>query len=190
MTWTIQIPHRSRDESLTAVGGHVRVLPGDDREVARQVVLGAYADGLATAGDLLDRLRTMTAAERRATLDKARGELGLESTDVIDTRRSRTNPLVLGPAPLTPTTELVPLPGGGYAERPLNPSRWTIGPSGQVIDVGMAEADAARQQATEESRRRQLEAMAAERTVDADAHAAHVRAEHERIRAELPPHLR
>src|SRR5829696_3249674 len=51
--WTIQVPHRDRDESLATVAGHARRLPGDDAAVTREIVLRAELAGHATAGDLI-----------------------------------------------------------------------------------------------------------------------------------------
>lgn len=87
--WALQIPHRDRGESLIDVASHCRRLDGDDRAVARTIVLDAAVDGLRTAGDLLDRLEGMTAGERRDLLDRARVESGLPPTaDVEAVERS------------------------------------------------------------------------------------------------------
>ncbi|HYN91135.1 MAG TPA: hypothetical protein VER75_04370, partial [Thermoleophilaceae bacterium] len=71
MTWTIAVPFRSRDEPLSAVGDAARraFSTDEDRAVARQLVLGAAADGVATVGGLLDKLEKLGPAQRRSLLD-------------------------------------------------------------------------------------------------------------------------
>ena len=81
MSWSISIPFVSRSDSLPAVADAARALPeGDDRAVARQIVLRGMTSGMTTAGDLVDRLAAMSPAERRALLDQARVGAGLPST--------------------------------------------------------------------------------------------------------------
>lgn len=88
--WTIQIPFRSRSDSLSDVA-NARLLPGtdEDRETVLNLVLQARLDGLATAGDLLNRLDAMAPGQRRQLLDRARAEAGLESTGEADARKQR-----------------------------------------------------------------------------------------------------
>jgi len=84
--WTIKLPHRHRDEPLSVTAGHCRRLPAEDRETARAIVIDAATGGLRTAGQLIDRLQGMDAHERRALLDRARAEVGLEPTADVDAR--------------------------------------------------------------------------------------------------------
>ena len=87
MSWTIRIPHRSRDESLIDVASHARTLGPDEGPVTRQLVIQARLDGVATtAGELLDHLEQLEPSERRALLDQARAAAGREPTGVVDAR--------------------------------------------------------------------------------------------------------
>jgi len=55
VNWRIQVPFRSRDDSLSDVAEAARALPAEDCAVVRQLVLGEIAGGPAkTAGELLD----------------------------------------------------------------------------------------------------------------------------------------
>jgi hypothetical protein len=56
VSWTIEIPYRRRDSSLSDVAEAARALPTpEERAVVRQLVLGEIAGGPAkTAGELLD----------------------------------------------------------------------------------------------------------------------------------------
>jgi hypothetical protein len=55
VNWRIQVPFRSRDDSLSDVAGAARVLQADEARVVRQLVLGELAGGPAKpAGELLD----------------------------------------------------------------------------------------------------------------------------------------
>jgi hypothetical protein len=88
MSWTIRIPHASRDESLVDVASHARTLGQDEGRVARQLVIQAQLDGVArTAGELLDHLEQLDPAGRRQLLDQARADAGLEPTADIDARK-------------------------------------------------------------------------------------------------------
>jgi hypothetical protein len=73
MSDVIRVPFRDRADSLADVADNARALPaGEDRAVVRGLVLNGATDGLATAGDLLDRIEAATPAERRVMLDGAR----------------------------------------------------------------------------------------------------------------------
>jgi hypothetical protein len=84
MSWTISIPHRRRSDPLSTVGELARHLPPDERATAREIVTGGVGAGLATVGDLLDRLEAASAAERRVLLDRARSSAGLPSVAEAD----------------------------------------------------------------------------------------------------------
>lgn len=85
MTWMLRVPHRRRSDSLVEVGGFARHLEGDDRAVARELVMVAATElGMDTAGELLDHLENCTPAERRELLDEARVEAGLPTTEEVD----------------------------------------------------------------------------------------------------------
>ena len=85
MSWEIRVPHRGRDESLIDTASNCRHLPEGERDVSREIVIGAMTDGVRTAGDLLDRLDSLEPAQRRQLLDHARQECGL----AVDRRRRR-----------------------------------------------------------------------------------------------------
>jgi hypothetical protein len=85
-SWRIPVPMRSRDDSLSAVGGFVRHLPDpEDRAVARHIAVDAATSrGMATAGELCDWLDGLDTASRRTVLDEARAACGLPSTDDVE----------------------------------------------------------------------------------------------------------
>ena len=90
MSDVIRVPFRDRADSLADVADNARALPaGEDRAVVRGLVLNGATDGLATAGDLLDRIEAATPAERRVMLDGARTRAGLPSLAEIDAQRAR-----------------------------------------------------------------------------------------------------
>ena len=181
--WSISIPHRHANDSLVEVAGLARHLDGDDRLVARAVALGARLDGLTTAGELLDHLEGLEPVERRALLDRARAEVGLESTIEIDWRQqfealqrtSRRQP-----------TEIHRRPDGSFHEV-APPPRFGLGASGQFVDHDQADADAAREATAAESRRRQRQAQQPDRDRDAAEARALAEARATQVRSELPP---
>lgn len=166
--WTISVPYQHRDEPLTVTAGFARHLPADDdREVARQIVLGAMVRGVRTAGELLDALSAMEPHGRRALLDEARAEVGLPST--ADADSAAPVPLQTRAFDTRPLT-LVRTEGGALVER--------------FADDHLAvEADARRRAAESEARR-------AQRNVDLAGHEEAERLRREAFRAELPAHLR
>jgi hypothetical protein len=86
----IRIAYRDRSDPLSAVVDAARALPeGDDRAVARQIVLRGMTSGMATAGDLLDELDAMSPVERRVLLDQARVGAGLPSTAEVSAAAAR-----------------------------------------------------------------------------------------------------
>jgi hypothetical protein len=89
VSWTIDVPYRTRDDGLVDVAFAGRALPDpESRAVLRELVLEATVAGDRTAGDLFDRLAKITPAERRHLLDRMRERAGLESTaDVEATRK-------------------------------------------------------------------------------------------------------
>lgn len=82
--WEIRVPHRGRDENLIDTASACRHLPEGERDVAREIVIGAMTDGLRTAGQLLDRLDSLEPGQRRQLLDHARVEAGLPSIAEVD----------------------------------------------------------------------------------------------------------
>jgi hypothetical protein len=165
--WSIHVPHRTRDDSLVDVAGLARALPADERAVTRQVAINARLDGLATAGDLLDRLQELNPAERRALLDTARAQCGLLPTHEVDVRRGAALRTL---APDSRPMQMVRTEGGALVER--------YGDTGTTAEL--------------DERRRAVERQAreAERAIDAAHQFAHRQALDERLMRELPPHLR
>jgi hypothetical protein len=61
--WAISIPHKRPGESLVDVAAHCAGLPSPEREVAREIVLQARLDGVATsAGELIDHVASLQPA--------------------------------------------------------------------------------------------------------------------------------
>ena len=185
MTWSISVPHRSRQDSLVDVAALVRHAPGrdEDRSALRQLVIQAQIDGVASsAGELIDHLASLTPGQRRAMLDAARSEIGLQSTEMVDARARLTTGV-------TPQGELRLGRDGMWREVTPEP-RWAIGSSGQPVNLDVAEAEAARHRTSDESRRRQQEAEAVQRQAEVDALREHARARRAQIERELPPQMR
>jgi len=172
VTWMISIPHKRRDEPLSATAGFARHLrPGDDREVARQIVFGAMERGVRTAGDLLDHIAALDPHERRVMLDTARQAACLPGIEEVERRERLNAPLTVPPAPATPTMELRRRADGSFYEVPIAAPRYGIGASGQLVDLNAQARDADR--AVEAA-----EALASRQAADAAG------------QRELPPHLR
>ena len=168
MSWTIEIPHRSRDESLVDTAANVRHLPADDRGVMREIVLGARLDGLRTAGELLDHVAGLEPHERRAMLDRARADCGLASTSEVDARRRAEGP--------------------HFVHIDHRPTTLHVSEGGAIVERYADEEEIA---ALDERRRAaEREARESNRASDVAAHAEHERARREQLDRELPPHLR
>ena len=207
--WALNVPHRDRDEPLTAVAAHARHLDGDDRAVARRIAIAAQLDGMQSAGELIDHLAELSPGERRGILDRARAEVGLPSTAEVEAAQPkplevrRVNGAGGFPACAAEGCNAVPMRAGvfyspgvrkwwcpaarrpGRARRPRaarlrHPSR----PAGVPIDFDPA-ADA-RDRERERSRRAQLAAQADDRRVEAAEAAASKRGERRGAPTELP----
>lgn len=90
MSWSIAVPLRRRDESLIDTAANCRALPeGEDRDVARRLILRAQLAGMKSAGELLDHVAALEPGQRRELLDDVRRELELPSTAEIDEERER-----------------------------------------------------------------------------------------------------
>jgi hypothetical protein len=89
MSWTLQIPYRSREDPLVTVVDAARELPTDEeRAVVRQLVLGEIVGGSATtAGDLLDKIEKASLPARRKMLDDARVGAGCRPPGMSSSRR-------------------------------------------------------------------------------------------------------
>ena len=84
--WKIRLPLRGRDQTIAeaiAENGNAR-LSEEDRSVALRLLLDAHARGIETTRELTEQLDAATPAQRRALLDQARQEAGLESTADIE----------------------------------------------------------------------------------------------------------
>jgi hypothetical protein len=90
----LRIPHHGDpDEPVFDVIDSLRhTLDGDDRAVAREVLIEARMEGQATIGEVLDRIESMEPSDRRALVERARERAGLESLWALeweDDRRRR-----------------------------------------------------------------------------------------------------
>jgi hypothetical protein len=88
MTWTLKVLHRFPTDMLADVGAYAHELPLDEREVTRQLAVNARLDGFLSAGEFVDHLAGLDASGRRDLLDRARADIGLEPTGVVDAREA------------------------------------------------------------------------------------------------------
>jgi hypothetical protein len=171
--WQLQIPFRSRSDTLADVAEAARELPqGESRDVARQIALGALVDGTATsAGELLDQIEKATPEQRRKMLDDARVKAGLPTTATVEAHRR---------------VEMASHAGRIKAATDHRPIRLGYSESGAIIDLNERDDDIARERAREESLRRIREDQLAVRAVDAAEKRANDEASAEWFRGELP----
>ncbi len=212
MSWSLHVAHRRRDDSLVDVAGLARTLPpGPERDVARELAVQARLDGLATAGQLIDRLEHADGAQRRRLLDRAREAAGLEPLAELE-QQERIAALRARPEPFTscaiPGCRNLPTVGPGnptlrdphvrrwhcgeheHLAQPgdMQPWRWRHAPSGgiELVDDPGEYRDAA----VRESQARQAEQDAGRRQADHEAAQAEERARIEAMDRELPASLR
>jgi hypothetical protein len=172
MTWKIQIPHRSREDSLTDVADACRELPADEAAVARELVLGCIVDGSAkSAGDLIDLLEKASPDTRRRLLDQAREKAGLKSASRIDFEQSH----ALVQQSAVSRSAYAPPPRLAYSE------------SGAIVDLAEQELEAERARAQEQRLRRVREEREAERAVEAEEFRRNEQARSEALRREVGP---
>jgi hypothetical protein len=214
--WQLHVPHRSRSDHLgVVVPALASELEGEDRDVARWLAVNAFWDlKFQTAGELLDHLEAITPAERRELLDQARADAGLEPTADVDERRRaeaatvanrmRGNPSLqrcphCDAYPLTEVGSLAETrvrrwhcPQHVHLAQPGDmddrPSPWKVTDCGTIVEVDAAEVE--RQAAAAESRRLELEAQAAQRSVEAEERRRHneaVAADVERLTPPMVP---
>lgn len=173
-------------------------------------------DGTATtAGELLDHLDALDPAARRAMLDRARADCGMDSTGAVEARERAAQPTLTrtsGDMGLQachaagcatyPTTD-----AGSW--RPVNVRRWfcpqhvdqaqpgdldpppppyRLSPSGALVPNDPVEE--AREEAAAQSRANQLAAHDATRAVEAVELVEHRAARDQAAERELPAHLR
>lgn len=89
VSYEIPVPHRDRDQTLLDAIDDLRQAPLSpaERNVAREVLINAaLQQGEHTIGELCDRLEAASPAERRAVLDRARDQLGLEPVETVIAR--------------------------------------------------------------------------------------------------------
>ena len=212
MTWSISIPHRSRQDSLVDVAAHCRHLPGqdEDRAAARQLVISARLDhGFTSAGELLDHVEALEPAQRRQLLDRARSEVGLPSTETVDAMRriqSATKPFGLitcaaeGCAATPTRLGIFYDPGvqrwrcpqhiGEALPGDMEPRRLHLRrtPSGAIVEVDPA--DDQRERTRAESHRAERAARDAEAQAEAVEMRRHEQARRAQIESELPAQMR
>ena len=210
-SWQISIPFAQRSEPLSVTAGRCRETRlGQEAPVMQELVLQARLDGLAeTAGGLLDALEGMSAQQRRALIDKARAELGLGSTEMVDVGRriqSATRPFALTKCAASGCTA-VPVGAGGVFLAP-NVQRWWCerhrhlaepgddrprrlpirrAPSGALIPD---DGDEKREAAAAATRRAEVAARDAEAQAEAVALERHAQARRAQIERELPGQMR
>ncbi len=217
MNWRIDIPYRSRSDSLNDVVMAARALPDEDCAVVRQLVLDEITGGQATtAGEMLDKLEAASPAERREMLDRARVKAGLPTTEQVDGRRkveaasaaARAQGAAQSPWQLchAESCNATPMNHLG-APIPVDVKRWfcpahrdqaaegDMAPRGSGLRIAPSGAivpvdnpsEAAKQASVAESRRVLAEAQQAERAVEAEAKRRHDEAREEETRRLLPP---
>ena len=176
MNWEIKIPYRSRAEPLADVAHHCRHLPPEDAEVARRITLAAMCAGTKTAGEVLDNLGALDAAQRRTFIDIARTRAGFKSIgDVEAGERSEV-------ASRSGRVRLAAAYG--------KPLRLAYREGGAIVDLDEVEADAAAERARAASLEARRAAQRADREADAAALAAHQQSRDDQAQRELPQHLR
>jgi hypothetical protein len=101
MSDRIRIPFRSRSQAIDAeaISDLPRMLDGEERAIARQVLLNARESGVQSVGELLDRLEAADSSERREVLDQARAAVGLETIAAREEKRERLRALRWPPPP-------------------------------------------------------------------------------------------
>jgi hypothetical protein len=214
--WTIRIPHRDSASPVTEIADSARVLPEAERDVARQLaLLLAVGHDCRTVGDALHVVETADPAARRALLDQARQRADLPTTAEVEAheRFEHANRAASARASTNSSWQLchaadcnaVPMNELGVpcetlvrrwfcpthehlaADGDMEPrgSGIRIAESGALVPVD--EGEEAREAATAESRRLQMEAQAAERAVEAESARINRQAREAELRTLLPP---
>ena len=209
--WAIRVPHRALDESLAAAAGHCHTsVLGADATVSREIILGGYLAGDRTVRDLLTRLERMDATQRRALLDAATAECGLESVEMIDAGeriRQASRPFALTMCH-APGCTAVPVAEGGVLSTP-RVKRWfcpvhvdqaepgDMEPQGFGVRYGEHgvivpddPADRHRERVAAESREHALKDRDAQAAVEAEQIRRHQQAIREQTHREIPESMR
>jgi hypothetical protein len=172
MTWTIQLPYRTKDAPVVEIAECARGLEDrSDRAVVRQLALLLAIDhNCATVGDALDLLDKSAPAERRGLLDSARTRAGLPDTaDVEEDER------------------LDAVKRSAVARgRDRRPARYAYTDCGTIVDVNQRDDEIAREHASHESSRHQREQLEAELSLEAAQQRALRDAQHVAMLAESP----
>jgi hypothetical protein len=217
--WAIRVPHRARDERLVDVASHCRHLEGDERDVMREIVIEAMTGGMRTAGELLAYVGALEPGERRALLNQARAACDLPPTSEVEAlermevasksvRNDGGYQICHGRTADHLECNAVPMTDYGVPQRvnvnrwfcaahrdqakpgdmDPRPAPWRYSESGAIVPTDPVEQ--AREAAAAESRRRQREALMADRAAEAAAISEHRDAVADQHRRELPEHLR
>lgn len=216
MSWRIAFAHRGPDQRLIDTLADQRVLPTEEREIARGILFDlATTPGIDTVGDAFDRLERMDPSERRRLLDEARIEAGLATTEEVEAQQrferacdaARLKAGKESPWQLChePTCNALPLNELGApvavsvrkwwcerhrhlaAEGDMEPRPSRLQFSPSGAIVEVDPEEEARQAAEAERRQREHEEKLAARRVEAAEHEEHERLRKEAFRAELGP---
>jgi hypothetical protein len=88
VSWRITFAHRGADQRLIDTLADQRVLPTEERKIARGILFDlATTPGIDTVGDAFDRLERMDSSERRRLLNEARIEAGLATTEEVEAQQ-------------------------------------------------------------------------------------------------------
>jgi hypothetical protein len=123
MTWSLQIPHRSRADSIADLGSNARALKSDDRAVVRTLALLAGSCGMRTVGEVLDVLKDLEHDQRRIALDRLRTKSGLATATAVDTER-RIKETRMHTVGGSDPPQVVPCAADGCQAVPLHPVTW------------------------------------------------------------------
>lgn len=87
MSWSIDVPHRGRDQTVIDALFDVRYVEDpESRAVTRALLEEAAESGTRSIGEFLDRIDRLDDAGRRRLLDEGRAACGLESTADVAAR--------------------------------------------------------------------------------------------------------
>jgi hypothetical protein len=184
VTWRLALPVDRANEPLTirkALELSAYVTDADDRVVTRELMLlmheiGERVGGQLGLGDWSEILeKDLSPAQRKGLISRMRRRAGLESVEEIEAAEHYTS---------------VQRNALARAANDTRPMRLVYSPSGAIIDANDAEDEAARQRAAAASLAAQRQAEQAQRDVEAEARRQHEAAQAERLRAELPDHLK
>ena len=170
--WAIRLPIRSKRDSVSDLGFNAAVLEPHDRAITRELCAVASLAGVSRATELLEVVESMSANERRFTINKLRERVGLKSASAEDVAEA---------------AAIRAQQNRAWAVENPGPTRLALNPSGTgFVDLDEQALEAARQASEAESRRTRHEARDAERALEAREREAFDVAAAERARSELP----